>query len=185
MMTSLLWAGLALAEVPALRGEGLSLDLGQEAISVAAPLPRGPRLGLAVHPTGWSPEIQAGWSLPIGQPRGRWRGEGLLAAGALVPWQDPALTLSGTAGLRGIWEGAHLGWEGRALAPLAVELLPRRVLRAPLHLETALRVRIGPVWLGGRASLGASLVSGAASTVDAALGLSLDWERQASGGSPP
>lgn len=165
----------AMAEVPALRGQGWTLDVGQDALSFAAPLPRGPRLGLALHPAGWSPELQAGWTRALGQPRGAWRGEWLFAAGALVPWQDPALTLSGTAGVRAIWEGARLGWEGRALAPLAVEVVPDPVLRAPLHLETALGVRLGPVRIGGRASLGLSWVSGSDRTVDAALGLALDW----------
>lgn len=176
-MLGLLGVLCALAEVPALRGQGVSVDLGQEAISAAAPVGRGVRLGLAVHPAGWSPELQAGVALPLGAPRGRWRGETLLAAGALVPWADPALTLSGTAGLRGVLEGDHLAWEGRALAPLSFEVLPQRVLRAPLHLETALRGRLGPVWVGGRASLGASAVTGGARTVDAAVGLSMDWVR--------
>lgn len=175
MILASLLIGAALAEVPALRGEGWTLDLSQEAISVAGGLPKGPRLGLAVHPAGWSPELQVGWTLPLSQPRGRWHGEALLAAGALVPWQDPALTLTATAGLGGVWQAERLAWEGRALAPLASELLPERVLRAPLHLETTLRGRLGPVWLGGRASLGGSLVSGGASTIDAALGLRVDW----------
>lgn len=179
MILGLAWIGLAAAEVPALRGQGCTVDLGQDALSAAAPLGEGPRLGLAVHPAGFSPELQVGWTLPVGAARGRWRGEALLAAGALAPWKDPGLTLTGTAGLRSVWEGERLGWEGRALAPLAVGVLPHRVLRAPLHLETALRARIGPVWLGGRASLGASWVSGGAATVDAALGLTVDLARRA------
>lgn len=175
MTLLLLLIASAFAELPALRGEGLSLDVGQEVISVAAPLRAGTRLGLGARTAGWSPEVQVGLARPLGAPRGDWRGEALFAAGALCPWRDPALVITGTAGLRAVWERGHVGLEGRALAPLAFELLPERVLRVPLRLESALRGRLGPVWLGGRASLGGSLVTGGRGTVDAALGATLSW----------
>ncbi len=180
-MLGLLALSVALAEVPALRGQGLTLDLGQEALSVAAPLSETWRLGLAAHPAGWSPELQLGRDLPLGEPAGRWKGEALLAGGLLLPWMDPALTLSATAGLRARREGDRVGLEGRALVPLAFEVAPQRVLRAPLHLEAALRGRVGPLWLSGRASLGASLVTGGSTTVDAALGVGLEWVGQGPG----
>lgn len=167
-----LWLGLAHADVPALRDGGWALDLGQAQLSAAAPV-GGLRLGVSAHTAGWSPELQVGGSWPLVE--GPWTCEALWAGGALLPWRTPALVVTGTAGLRGSRRGERLGWEGLLLAPLAAELAPSRVLRAPLRAETRASVRAGPVWLSGRASLGASWVTGGLRSTDAELGLGLSW----------
>ena len=179
MILSLL-IGLATADVPALRDQGWSLEFGQAQLSAAAPLGQArlgqARLGLAAHTAGWSPEVQLGWSYPLlGPQERRWTSDVVLAGGALFPWQDPALVLTGTAGLRGARRGDHVAWEGLLLSPLALELAPSRVLRVPVRAETRLGVRAGPTWISGRASIGASWVTGGLRSTDAELGLGLAW----------
>lgn len=173
MSPALLLLAAALADVPALRADGLALDAGQVTLSAAAPLGNGLRLGAAVQTQGLSPELQVGLGLPLVERR--WSCEALFAGGLLVPWRAPALTLTATAGLRGAREGQRLGWEGSLLAPLALEVAPDRVLRVPVRAEQVLRLRAGPVWIGARSSLGVSWVTGGARTLDPELGLRLDW----------
>lgn len=173
MSPALLLLAAALADVPALRAEGLALDVGQVAISAATPLGSWLHLGAALQTQGLSPEVQVGLGLPLVERR--WTCEALFAGGLLLPWRAPALTHTATAGLRGSREGQRLGWEGSLLVPLALEMVPDRVLRVPVRAEQVFGVRAGPVWIGARSSLGASLVTGGARTLNPELGLRIDW----------
>lgn len=173
MSPALLLLAAALADVPALRADGIVLDVGQVAISAAAPLGSWLHLGAAVQTQGLSPEVQVGLDLPLIERR--WTCEELFAGGLLLPWRAPALTHTATAGLRGSREGQRLAWEGSLLVPLALEIVPDRVLRVPVRAEQVFSVRAGPVRIGARSSLGVSLVTGGARTLDPELGLRLDW----------
>lgn len=175
MSPALLLMAAALADAPALRADGVAVDLGQATLSAAGPLHDRLRLGAALHTQGLSPELQVGAAVPLVERS--WRCDLLFAGGALVPWRAPALTLTATAGLRGSRDGQRLAWEGALLAPLALEVAPDRVLRAPLRAEQVLSLRAGPVWLGARASLGLSWVTGGARTLDPELGLRAAWRR--------
>ncbi len=161
-----LLAVLARAEPGALRGPEapVVLEMGTPESSIAVTLPSGLGVALEVRADGGAVGAAAGARRRFtgeGGHVGVWAGG---AAGLVVPTLDPTLGLTLTP-----WAG--LGSDGERvsgrLALVAPAVVAPTGVRLPLLAEGALAVRAGPVWLGGRAGLGARFTLGSA---PAALG---------------
>jgi hypothetical protein len=139
--------------------EGLVLQAGWPQVSAAWWL--GPDLGLAL---AWRLPASA-VSASAGTRRrtvlgaGPWALDTFLAGGLLVPMVDPGLALTATPALQLGRRGEHGELDLGLAAPLEIELVPTRRLRAPLLLEAGFGVELGPIEAGLRGGFGPVLLA--------------------------